>query len=154
VNNLPTAFHINRLKEVYQEMEKDRDSSKQADKLPYCRKHNNQPLALYCETCEELTCRDCVLADQQHTDHKYGYNVALADQYRKTTLEMLRSVQQLQEVSHALGEVSKVKTDITESQAAMGEGLKLLLRHFMRPFGKKSTAKHEGSNGKEERSHC
>jgi len=122
VNNLPTAFHINRLKEVYEEMEKDRDSSKQADKLPYCRKHNNQPLALYCETCEELTCRDCVLADQQHTDHKYGYNVALADKYRKTTLEMLRPVQQLQEeVSRALGHVSKVKTDITESQVAIGE---------------------------------
>ena len=122
VNNLPTAFHVNRLKEVYQEMEKDQDSSKQADKLPYCRKHNNQPLALYCETCEELTCRDCVLADQQHTDHKYGYNVALADKYRKLTLEMLRPVQQLQEeVSHVLGHVSKVKTDITESQAAMGE---------------------------------
>lgn len=98
------------------------DSSKQADKRPYCRKHNNQPLALYCETCEELTCRDCVLADQQHTDHKYGYNVALADKYRKKTLEMLRPVQQLQEeVSHVLGEISKVKTDITESQAAMGE---------------------------------
>ena len=76
VNNLPKAFHINRLKEVYKEME---DSSKQANKVPYCRKHHNQPLALYCETCEELTCRDCVLADQQHTDHKYSYNVALAD---------------------------------------------------------------------------
>ena len=123
VNNLPTAFHINRLKEVYKEME---DSSKQADKLPYCRKHNNQPLALYCETCEELTCRDCVLADQQHTDHKYGYNVALADKYRKMTLEMLRPVQQLQEeVSNALGEVSKVKIDITESQAAMGEEIEV-----------------------------
>lgn len=119
VNNLPTAFHINRLKEVYKEME---DSSEQADKLPYCRKHHNQSLALYCETCEELTCRDCVLADQQHTGHKYGYNVALADKYRKMTLEMLKPVQQFQEeLSHALGHVSKVKTDITESQAAMGE---------------------------------
>ena len=122
VNNLPTAFHINRLKEVYQEMEKDQDMSKQVYRPPCCRKHDNQPLALYCETCEELTCRDCVLADHQHTDHKYGYNAALADKYRKTTLEMLRSVQQLQEeVSHALGEVSTVKTEITESQAAMGE---------------------------------
>ena len=132
VNHLPTAFHINRLKEVYQEMEKDQDESKQANRPPCCRKHDNQPLALYCETCEELTCRDCVLADHQHTDHKYGYNAALADKYRKTTLEMLRPVQQLQEeVSHALGQVSTVKTEITESQAAMDEEIDVAFEELL-----------------------
>ena len=116
MNNFPTAFHINRLIEVYKAMEKDKEL------VPCCEKHNLQPLALYCETCEAVICRDCVLADCQHANHKYGYVGPLAEKYRETILNMLKPVQQHQaEVSHALTQISTVKTKIVESKAAMAE---------------------------------
>ena len=116
VNNFPTAFHINRLIEVYKAMEKDKQQ------VSYCGKHNLQPLALYCETCEEIICRDCVLADCQHVDHEYGYVGPLAEKYRKTILNMLEPVHQHQaEVSHALTQISTAKSRIVESKAAMAK---------------------------------
>ena len=116
VNNFPTAFHINRLIEVYKAMEKEKQQ------VPCCEKHNLQPLVLYCETCEEIICRDCVLADRQHGDHEYGYVGPLAEKYRRTMLNMLEPVQQHQaEVSHALTQISTAKTGIVESKTAMAE---------------------------------
>ena len=38
---------------------------------PLCQKHPGEPLKLYCQDCEVLICRDCVLV--QHKDHKYSF---------------------------------------------------------------------------------
>lgn len=35
----------------------------------FCDVHKQEPLKLFCETCDRLTCRDCQL--QKHKDHKY-----------------------------------------------------------------------------------
>ena len=32
--------------------------------------HHNEPIKLYCETCQELICRDCAFS-QRHQNHKY-----------------------------------------------------------------------------------
>lgn len=34
----------------------------------FCDIHKQEPLKLFCETCDRLTCRDCQL--QKHKDHK------------------------------------------------------------------------------------
>ncbi|KTF84792.1 hypothetical protein cypCar_00012595 [Cyprinus carpio] len=36
----------------------------------FCDIHRQEPLKLFCETCDLLTCRDCQLL--KHKDHKYG----------------------------------------------------------------------------------
>ena len=116
VNNFPTAFHINRLIEVYKAMEKDKEL------VPCCEKHNHQPLALYCETCEAVICRDCVLADRHHANHEYGYVVPLAEKYKKAILNMLKPLHQRQaDVSQALAQISATKSRIVESKAEMAK---------------------------------
>jgi len=116
VNNFPTAFHINRLIEVYKAMEKDKEL------VPCCEKHNHQPLALYCETCEAVICRDCVLADRHHANHEYGYVVPLAEKYKKAILNMLKPLQQRQaDISQALAQISATKSRIVESKAEMAK---------------------------------
>ena len=37
----------------------------------YCSIHQKEPLKVFCDTCDKLTCRDCQL--QQHKDHKYFF---------------------------------------------------------------------------------
>lgn len=34
----------------------------------FCEIHKQEPLKLFCETCDRLTCRDCQLL--KHKDHK------------------------------------------------------------------------------------
>uniref|UniRef100_A0A4W5KVC4 B box-type domain-containing protein n=2 Tax=Hucho hucho TaxID=62062 RepID=A0A4W5KVC4_9TELE len=37
----------------------------------FCDIHKQEPLKLFCETCDRLTCRDCQLL--KHKDHKYDH---------------------------------------------------------------------------------
>lgn len=41
----------------------------------FCDIHKQEPLKLFCETCDRLTCRDCQLL--KHKDHKYGECISL-----------------------------------------------------------------------------
>ncbi len=41
-----------------------------AQKPVFCDIHKQEPLKLFCETCDRLTCRDCQLL--KHKDHKYA----------------------------------------------------------------------------------
>ena len=38
------------------------------EKVMLCPLHKNEPLKLYCDTCDKLTCRDCQLLE--HKEHK------------------------------------------------------------------------------------
>ena len=37
----------------------------------FCPAHPTEPLQLFCDSCDVLTCRDCQL--QKHRDHHYAY---------------------------------------------------------------------------------
>lgn len=41
----------------------------------FCNIHKQEPLKLFCETCDRLTCRDCQLL--KHKDHKYAEYIFL-----------------------------------------------------------------------------
>lgn len=41
-----------------------------AQRPVFCDIHKQEPLKLFCETCDLLTCRDCQLV--KHKDHKYS----------------------------------------------------------------------------------
>ncbi|XP_040286012.1 transcription intermediary factor 1-beta [Bufo bufo] len=46
-------------------------SKKEAEHTVYCPVHKQEPLLLFCDTCDTLTCRDCQL--QGHKDHQYQF---------------------------------------------------------------------------------
>ncbi|KAG9334933.1 hypothetical protein JZ751_006255 [Albula glossodonta] len=60
-----------------------------------------EPLKLFCETCDRLTCRDCQLL--KHKDHNYQF---LEDAYKNHREHMVNMTLQLQEKKKAIEEVS------------------------------------------------
>ncbi|KAM9299163.1 transcription intermediary factor 1-beta [Gastrophryne carolinensis] len=46
-------------------------SKQESEHVVYCPIHKQEPLMLFCDTCETLTCRDCQL--QGHKDHQYQF---------------------------------------------------------------------------------
>ncbi|CAH0718870.1 unnamed protein product, partial [Brenthis ino] len=56
----------------------------------FCRDHPAERLALFCETCDRLTCRDCQL--QHHRDHKYQFSSEMAAQARAGLAALLSEV--------------------------------------------------------------
>ncbi|XP_075046271.1 transcription intermediary factor 1-beta [Mixophyes fleayi] len=46
-------------------------SKKEAEHTVFCPVHKQEPMMLFCDTCDTLTCRDCQL--QGHKDHQYQF---------------------------------------------------------------------------------
>lgn len=67
----------------------------------FCDIHKQEPLKLFCETCDRLTCRDCQLL--RHKDHNYQF---LEDAYRSHKQYLEHMTQQLQEKRKTVEEVS------------------------------------------------
>ena len=135
VANLPTAFHINRLKEIYFSMEKkvvkqatsypehsvnetDNGDQPERDKvIQLCPKHTSQSLDVYCKTCEKLICRDCVVFDQSHSGHKYDRVEDAARAYRKALVDSLGPLQRLKPgISQAIVKVAAVREEIASQE--------------------------------------
>uniref|UniRef100_A0A8C9D9P4 Transcription intermediary factor 1-beta n=1 Tax=Panthera leo TaxID=9689 RepID=A0A8C9D9P4_PANLE len=45
--------------------------SRDGERTVYCNVHKHEPLVLFCESCDTLTCRDCQL--NTHKDHQYQF---------------------------------------------------------------------------------
>nr|XP_046250963.1 transcription intermediary factor 1-alpha-like [Scatophagus argus] len=67
----------------------------------FCDIHKQEPLKLFCETCDLLTCRDCQLV--KHKDHNYQF---LEDAYKYHRQHIESMTHQLQEKKKLIEEVS------------------------------------------------
>ena len=130
VAGLPPAFQINRLKEVFRRMQSQQsqdgsttsteevDLGSQSGKGGRCARHTTQHLELFCSTCQELICRDCIVIDRCHENHEYDPVEKVAAGYRKSVLDDLRRVQQMKRtISQALDRVMHVRKSIEDQEA-------------------------------------
>ena len=62
--------------------------SKALAKPAFCRKHTDEVLKLYCDTCQKTICRDCTIVD--HRDHKYNFVADVAERERKAVEAVLQ----------------------------------------------------------------
>ena len=70
-------------------------------KVLYCSKHPAKELDLYCETCKEVICRDCIL--KVHRDHQYDLATDVFPQQKNVLIASVEPAeQQLASVNKAL----------------------------------------------------
>ena len=101
-------------------------SKKQA--MP-CSKHPDKQLDLYCETCEELICRDCIV--KVHRDHQYDLVGDAFSKHKNVIVASLQPVeQQLVTVSKALEGLDTRCGQITEQQKAIEADIETSIRQL------------------------
>ena len=93
VNDYPTAFYINRLVEAFQQAQEETNNRKD-NPTQSCVHHMAQPLALYCETCKIMLCRDCIIMTKKHEHHEFGYIENVAKKYRENHEERLQTTEE------------------------------------------------------------
>ena len=108
-SQFPTAHQVNRLIDIYQKTLQEQSqaaptpAATEQPQLPLCSLHNQQPLALYCETCQKTICRDCALTSCAAKKHDYGFLKDMVEKYRdEIDKEMLPIKQLQQDISAAL----------------------------------------------------
>uniref|UniRef100_A0A673N6P1 RING-type E3 ubiquitin transferase n=1 Tax=Sinocyclocheilus rhinocerous TaxID=307959 RepID=A0A673N6P1_9TELE len=67
----------------------------------FCDIHRQEPLKLFCETCDRLTCRDCQLL--KHKDHNYQF---LEDAYKNHKEHLENMTCQLQDKKKVIEDIS------------------------------------------------
>lgn len=109
VDNFPKAFKMNSLKEVYQDLlDKEKSST--------CKKHPSQELAMYCESCDQLTCRDCYLKSDEHKWHDKGFIEAVAPAHRAELISKLEEADKVEELMKALEDMQLILDQIGQRQ--------------------------------------
>lgn len=122
VSQFSTPHQVNRLIEMYQENLKSAETRATEAATPQpatCKVHNSQPLALYCETCEKLVCRDCVIVSCTKNDHKLGFLDDMVRKYRKDLDTELEPVEALHhQVTRALSTISSGERELQYTKEA------------------------------------
>ena len=83
-----------------------------------CSKHLSEELKIYCETCNELICRDCTV--KAHRDHQFDLVGDCFPKHRDAIVASLQPIkQQLDIVSQAVAEVDARSTRVAENGDAI-----------------------------------
>lgn len=126
VNNFPTAFQINRLKDVCETFTKQYKWQVRKVDPNSCKKHRSQTLVMYCETCEDRICRDCVLATDDHKDHNYGYADKIAERIQEELGEKVTPMREMEvSASTALEKVRRAKSEIVSQGELLQQSIEI-----------------------------
>ena len=98
-------------------------------KTLYCSKHPGKELDLFCETDQELICRDCIV--KTHRDHQYDFINEAFPKHRDAVVSHLEPVrQQLKSVNKAVQGLVTAQDQIMDQQAAIEVNIQTKVRQL------------------------
>lgn len=88
----------------------------------HCPKHPSEKLKIYCETCSELICSDCIV--KLHKDHDYDLVVDIFSKHKEEIVAHVQPLkQQLEEANKSLLKFSTREKDIKEQNETVKKKL-------------------------------
>ena len=98
-------------------------------KTLYCSKHSGKELDLFCETDQELICRDCIV--KTHRDHQYDFFNEAFPKHRDTIVSHLEPVrQQLNTVNKAIQGLGTTQDQLVVQRAAIEADIQTRVRQL------------------------
>ena len=143
VAGLQPAFHINRLLEIKESLQKAETpaatgegavggttaSAPPRDAVWHCIEHPEQEMMLYCETCGELACLKCAIRGGKHHDHDY---CECKEAYRKYKEEITSSLEPMERqeatIKEALAQLDTRCEEIAHQRAATQDSIHITFR--------------------------
>ena len=146
VAGLKPAFHINHLLEIYKDSVKKLDNpaatpegavggtkidTPSRNMAEYCFEHAEEELKLYCETCGELVCLQCVIKGGKHHDHDYTLLKVAFEKYKNVILSSLEPMEkQVVLIEKALAELNTRCGEISNQRAAIEDNVHVTFRRL------------------------
>ncbi|XP_018080126.1 tripartite motif containing 28 L homeolog isoform X2 [Xenopus laevis] len=111
-------------------------SKKEAEGTVYCPLHKNEPLMLYCETCDTLTCRDCQL--QGHKDHQYQFVEDAVKNQRKILSALVKRLgEKHTSLQKSTKEARTSIRQVSDLQRRLQVDVKMAILHIMKELNKR-----------------
>ena len=146
VAGLKPAFHINHLLEVYKDSIKKLDNpaatpegavggtkvnTPSRNMAKYCFEHSDEELKLYCETCGELVCYQCVIKGGKHHDHDYELIKKAFEKYKTEISSSLEPMEkQVVIIEKTLAELNTRCGEISDQRAAIKDNIHVTFRRL------------------------
>uniref|UniRef100_A0A8C5H6Z2 RING-type E3 ubiquitin transferase n=1 Tax=Gouania willdenowi TaxID=441366 RepID=A0A8C5H6Z2_GOUWI len=115
----------------------DIDSPSLSGQRPvFCPIHKKEPLKLFCETCDTLTCRDCQL--QEHKEHRYQF-LEEAFQNHKDVIEttMAKLQEKKNYVHYSVSQVQSRLKELNETHKKVEHEIKIAVFTLINEINKK-----------------
>ena len=97
----------------------------------YCFDHVEEELKLYCETCGELVCLQCVLQGGKHHNHDYALLKVAFEKYKKEITSSLEPMEkQVVIIEKALAELKTRCGEISDQRAAIEDNIHVTFRRL------------------------
>ncbi|XP_075461293.1 transcription intermediary factor 1-beta [Ascaphus truei] len=111
-------------------------TSKDAERAVYCPLHKHEPLMLFCDTCDTLTCRDCQL--QEHKDHQYQFlDDAVKNQRKILSALVKRLGEKHTNLQKSTKEVRSSIRQVTDVQKRLQVDVKMAILQIMKELNKR-----------------
>ncbi|XP_042240001.1 transcription intermediary factor 1-alpha-like isoform X2 [Homarus americanus] len=113
------------------EVDSDSPSAKnQVKKSLLCNVHTKEKLNLYCQTCDQLTCRDCQLIE--HREHKYKFSEEMAGLTRDRLRQFLMDIRKKRGyIENAKELVAERRQQILNKQESVQADINRLVETFI-----------------------
>ncbi|NXP49719.1 TIF1B factor, partial [Heliornis fulica] len=103
----------------------------------YCSVHKQEPLALFCNTCDTLTCRDCQLS--MHKDHQYQFLEDAVKNQRKVLATLVKRLgDKHANLQRSTKEVCNFIRQVTDVQKRVQVDVKMAILQIMKELNKRS----------------
>ncbi|XP_076315464.1 transcription intermediary factor 1-alpha-like isoform X2 [Tachypleus tridentatus] len=99
-------------------------------KYHFCPLHSKEPLKLYCESCDKLTCRDCQLLE--HKDHKYQFLSSACEQHRSYLATLLSKIKEKYSyIENVQTLISQRQNELTDREKEVTQEIKMFAIKFI-----------------------
>ena len=151
VAGLQPAFHINHLLEVQESLQKVENPAatpEGAAKDPeivepyfrFCFEHPEEELRLYCETCGELVCVQCIMKDGKHRDHDCAVLKKAFGKYKGEITSSLEPMEgQVTAIEKALAQLDACCREISDQRAVTEDNIHVTFRRLREALNVRET---------------
>ena len=102
-------------------------NSPSRNEVQHCFEHAEEELKLYCETCRELVCYQCVIKGGKHHDHDY----VLFEKYKEEITSSLEPMEkQVTIIKKALEQLNTRCGEISDQRAAIEDDINVTFRRL------------------------
>ena len=146
VSGLQPAFHIKNLRQIYEDSVKKLQNpaatpegavggtsfnSPSRNVGQCCFEHAEEELKLYCETCGELVCYQCVIKGGKHHDHDYALLQIAFEKYKEEITPSLEPMEkQVTIIKKALEQLNARCGEISDQRAAIEDNIHVTFRRL------------------------
>uniref|UniRef100_A0A8C7EHN9 Transcription intermediary factor 1-beta-like n=1 Tax=Nothoprocta perdicaria TaxID=30464 RepID=A0A8C7EHN9_NOTPE len=110
--------------------------AKEGERALLCAVHKHEPLVLFCDTCDTLTCRDCQLS--AHKDHQYQFLEDAVRNQRKLLASLVKRLgDKHASLQRSTKEVRSSIRQVTDVQKRVQVDVKMAILQIMKELNKR-----------------